>query len=158
MGSTVYVVQEVKHEKQHLTFASHARRATQQAARHGAPDPLRHRHRRRPGKRQRKLHVRVVPDGNSSHTDLLNEYNLQPRNIPDMTVAQVIERMGHMHDPVVPPPWEPCGYRWYLHPKYWASCEGWLKDKLAEEGGLCIDCVRSCDKGVKAKCRKKHEV
>jgi len=92
------------------------------------------------------------------HTDLLNEYNLQPRNILDMTVAQVIERMGHMHDPVVPPPWEPCGYRWYLHPKYRASREGWLKDKLAEEGGLCIDCVRSCDKGVKTECRKKHEV
>ena len=43
-----------------------------------------------------------------AHTELLNEYNLQPRNIPDMTVAQVIERMSDMHDPVVPPPWEPC--------------------------------------------------
>jgi hypothetical protein len=42
--------------------------------------------------------------------------------------------------------------------EYRASRERWLKNKLAEEGGLCIDCVRSCDKGVEVECRKKHEV
>lgn len=75
-----------------------------------------------------------------------------------MTVAQVIERMRDMHDPVVPLSSEPCGYRGHFHPKYRASREGWLKHKLAGEGGLCIDCVRSCDPGVKVECRKKHEV
>jgi hypothetical protein len=93
-----------------------------------------------------------------AHTELLNEYNLQPRNIPEMTVAQVIEKMGHMRDPVVPHPWEPCGYRWHSRPEYRAIRGRRLKDELAEEGGLCIDCVRSCDKGEKVECRKKHKV
>jgi hypothetical protein len=93
-----------------------------------------------------------------AHTELLNEYNLQPRNIPEMTVAQVIEKMGRMRDPVVPQPWEPCGYRWHSRPEYGASRGRRLKNGLAEEGGLCIDCVRSCGKGVKVECRKKHEV
>jgi hypothetical protein len=39
-----------------------------------------------------------------AHTELPNEYNLQSRNIPDMTVARGIERMGHMHNLVVPQP------------------------------------------------------
>ena len=49
-------------------------------------------------------------------------------------------------------------YRRHGSRVYRASREGWLKHKLAEEGGLCIDCVKSCDKGVKVECRKKHEV
>jgi hypothetical protein len=93
-----------------------------------------------------------------AHTELLNEYNLQPRNIPEMTVTQVIEKMGSMRDPAVPEPSEPCEYPWHTRPEYKASRERWLKNGLAEEGGLCIDCVRSCDKGVKVECRKKHEV
>jgi hypothetical protein len=63
-----------------------------------------------------------------------------------------------MRDPVVPQPWEPCGYRWHSRPEYGASRGRRLKNELAEEGGLFIDCVRSCDKGVKVECRKKHEV
>jgi hypothetical protein len=93
-----------------------------------------------------------------AHTELLNKYNLQPINILEMTVAQVIEKMGLMNDSVVPQPSEPCRYRWHSTPKYRASRGRWLKNKLAEEGGLCIDCVRSYDKGVKVECRKKHEV
>jgi hypothetical protein len=73
-------------------------------------------------------------------------------------VAQVIEKMGRMRDPVVPQPWEPCGSRWHSRPEYGASRERCLKNGLAEEGGLCIECVRSCDKGIKVECRKKHEV
>jgi hypothetical protein len=73
-----------------------------------------------------------------AHTELLNEYNLQPRNIPDMTVAQVIEKMERMRDPVVPQPREPCKYSWHTRPEYKASRERWLKNELAEEGGLCI--------------------
>jgi hypothetical protein len=150
----VYVVQESKHEAQYLTFASHAR------------------------ERRNKLRIKMLQilydtatdEGLENklcawsgrhllaHTELLNEYNLQLRNIPEMTVAQVIEKMGSMRDPAVPQPSEPCEYRWHSRPEYRASRGRWLKNELAEEGGLCIDCVRLCDKGVKVECRKKHEV
>jgi len=92
-----------------------------------------------------------------AHTEVLNEHKLQPRDFPDMTIAEVVEKMGRMRDAVVPQPWTPCGYRWHSNPEYGASRRNWLKDKLAEERGLCIDCVRSCDKGVKVECRTKHE-
>jgi hypothetical protein len=52
-----------------------------------------------------------------------------------MTVAEVIEKMGCMHDLVVLQPWEPCGYRWHLRPEYGASRGRWLKNELAGEGG-----------------------
>jgi hypothetical protein len=33
---------------------------------------------------------------------------------------------------------------------------GWCMGISAKEGGLCIDCVRSCEDGVKVECRKRH--
>jgi hypothetical protein len=92
-----------------------------------------------------------------AHTDVVRAAGLQPRQVFEMTVVQGVEKMGWMREPVVPQPWTQCGYRWHAQPEYGASRGRCLKHTLATEGGLCIDCVRSCDKGVKVECRKEHE-
>lgn len=89
-----------------------------------------------------------------AYTEALRGANLQPRDMLRCSIAQVLERLQQMKEPVVSQTFPHCGYRWHHHPDYRASRDRQLKHVMKDQG-LCLDCVRSTVE-VKRECRIKH--
>jgi hypothetical protein len=88
-------------------------------------------------------------------TDVLRRQNLEPANMLGLTLAQVLNQLELMEDPVVPQ-FDQCGYRWHCQPNYRQMLNYWALKPLREGPGLCLDCVRSLVEGANRDCRIQH--
>lgn len=87
----------------------------------------------------------------------LRTENLQPRNLHNMALTELLETLDKMNDPVFSPSQQrpQCGYRWHPEPKYRAS-RSYQIDLIKAKGGLCIDCISCSATSTVHFCESKH--